>query len=58
MEQFTPEEIKRLKELADSMGAWSKVGKSVRSGVLWLSTGIVGAWIIWEQGLAKLPWFK
>lgn len=58
MEQFTPEEIKRLKELADSMQAWSKVGTGFRTGLLWLSTSIVAAWVIWEQFLSKLPWFK
>lgn len=47
-EQLTPDEIKVLKEFTANLMATGRVGRFVRSALIWLASGIGAGWVVWE----------
>jgi membrane protein YdbS with pleckstrin-like domain len=48
-EQFTEEEIQRLKELAKNLEATSRVSRIIKTTLLWVSSVIIAYLVIWEN---------
>jgi hypothetical protein len=51
--QLNEEEIKTLKELAEDLQASSRVGRFIKSGLIWLASSIAAGSLIWEFFLKK-----
>lgn len=51
-EDFTKEEIERLKELAQDLNAYGRTMRKVRAGLIWLSSFVIAYLALWE-GLVK-----
>lgn len=53
MTELNEEEIKTLKELAQNLQASSRIGRLVKSGLIWLASSIAAGSLIWEVFLKK-----
>lgn len=54
--QFTDEEIAQLKEFAQNMSAYGRVSRGIRSGLIWVASGIAAWWVVWENFLKHFFW--
>jgi hypothetical protein len=53
---FTEEEIAQLKEFAQNMNAYSRVSRQIRAGTIWLASGVVAGWALWENLIKHFIW--
>lgn len=53
MTQLSEEEIKTLKELAQNLQASSRIGRILKSGLIWLASSIAAGSLVWEFFLKK-----
>jgi len=51
--QLNEEEIKTLKELAENLQASSRIGRFIKSNLIWLASLIAAGSLIWEFFLKK-----